>query len=221
MASLNFRSILRSLDMRKLLIALPLIAAVPLLAQQLPSPPGKTDPALVKAGNYMLEGNHTQVIFAYDHFGLTNNMGLLSGGKGMLALDPAKLSAASVSVEMPVNTIHTTIAKLDSELQGPKFFNAAKFPVAKFVSTAVVPTGSTTADIMGNLTIHGITKPVTLKASFAATAVVSVFGPKSDNVAFNATTEIKRSDFGLGNVVPLVGDAVSLKIVAAFTKAAN
>jgi polyisoprenoid-binding protein YceI len=202
--------------MKKLLLALPLLVAVPLLAQ-MPPPPGKPDPAGAKAGTYALEGSHTQVLFAYDHMGLTNNMGLISGGTGTLTLDPKKPAASSVTVEMPVSTIHTTIAKLDEEFQGPKFFDAAKFPNAKFVSTMVMPKGATAADIMGNLTIHGVTKPVTLKASFAA-AGVSAFGPKADNVTFNATTTIKRSDFGLGAAVPLVGDAVKLTIVAAFTK---
>jgi polyisoprenoid-binding protein YceI len=201
--------------MRKLLYALPLLAAVPLVAQ-MPPPPGKPNAALVKAGTYSVEGSHTQVLFDYDHMGLTSNMGLISGGTGSLTLDPKKLSAATVTVEMPINTMHTTIAKLDEEFQGPRFFDAAKFPTAKFVSTMVMPKGATSADIMGNLTIHGVTKPVTLRASFAATGS-SVMGPKSDNVTFTARTMIKRSDFGLGIAVPLVGDAVSLKIVAAFT----
>jgi polyisoprenoid-binding protein YceI len=205
--------------MRKLLFALPLLAAVPLFAQ-MPTPPGKPNAALVKAGTYSVEGSHTQVLFAYDHMGLTNNMGLISGGTGTLTLDPKKPAAASVTVEMPINTMRTTIAKLDEEFQGPKFFDAAKFPTAKFVSTMVMPKGATAADIMGNLTIHGVTKPVTLKASFAA-AGVTAFGPKADNVTFNAATTIKRSDFGLGMAVPLVGDAVELKIVAAFTKPAT
>jgi polyisoprenoid-binding protein YceI len=204
--------------MRKILFALPLIAAVPLLAQ-MPPPPGKPNAALVKAGAYTVEGSHTQVLFSYDHMGLTNNMGLISGGTGSLTLDPKKPAAAKVMVEMPINAMHTTIAKLDEEFQGPKFFDAAKFPTAKFESTMVMPKGPTAADIMGNLTIHGVTKPVTLKASFAA-AGVTAFGPKADNVTFNATTTIKRSDFGLGAAVPLVGDAVALKIVAAFTKPA-
>jgi polyisoprenoid-binding protein YceI len=202
--------------MKKLLLALPLLAAVPLFAQ-MPPPPGKPNAALVKAGTYSVEGSHTQVLFAYDHMGFTNNMGLISGGTGTLTLDPKKPAAASVTVEMPISTMRTTIAKLDEEFQGPKFFDAAKFPTAKFVSTMVMPKGATAADIMGNLTIHGVTKPVTLKASFAA-AGPTAFGPKKDVVSFNATADIKRSDFGLGGAVPLVGDAVSLKIVAAFEK---
>ncbi len=203
--------------MRKLLFALPLLVAVPLLAQ-MPPPPGKADPKLVTAGTYALEGSHSQVVFSYDHMGLTNNMGLLSGGTGTLTLDPKKPNAATVTVEMPINTIHTTIAKLDEEFQGPKFFDAAKFPTAKFVSTSVKAMGNN-AEIAGNLTIHGVTKPVVLKASFAAAGTTRM-GPAMQQVAFNATTTIKRSDFGLGMAVPMVGDAVSLKIVAAFMKPA-
>jgi polyisoprenoid-binding protein YceI len=203
--------------MKKLFYALPLIAAVPLFAQ-MPAPPGKPNPALVTGGTYTVEGSHTQILFGYDHMGLTNNMGLMSGGTGSLKLDPKNPAAAMVTVEMPINTMRTTIAKLDEEFQGPKFFDATKFPTAKFVSTMVMPKGNS-ADIMGNLTIHGVTKPVTLKASFAA-AGTTRFGPPKDQVTFNATTSIKRSDFGLGMAVPMVGDAVDLKIVVAFEKPA-
>lgn len=204
--------------MKKLLFALPLLAAVPLLAQMPKEPPGKPDASLVTGGSYTLEGSHTQVLFSYAHLGLTNNMGLLSGGTGTLKLDPKAPNAASISVEVPISTIHTTIAKLDEEFQSPKFFDVAKFPTAKFVSTSVKVTG-TSAEITGNLTIKGITKPVTLKASFAAAGTVN-FGVKKEAVSFDATGIIKRSDFGLGAAVPIVGDDVTLKIVAAFEKSA-
>jgi polyisoprenoid-binding protein YceI len=205
---------------RKALLALPLLIAVPLLAQ-MPPPPGKPNRNLVKKGSYQLDGGHTQVLFAYAHMGLTDNMGLLSGGTGGLTIDPANPGSATVSVEMPLNTIRTTINKLDEELQGSNFFDTVHFPTAKFVSTAVRAKGenSTSATVYGNLTIHGVTKQVAMKASFAA-AGMSTMGGKNDNVTFNATTTIRRSDFGLGYGVPLVGDEVTLRIVAAFTKPA-
>ena len=203
--------------MKKLLFALPLFAAVPLLAQStVPAPPGAPDPARVTAGSYTVEGRHSQVVFSYKHFGLTENFGVLSSGTGSLTLDPKAPQNARLSVEMPINSIRTSIAALDTELQTSKFFDAAQFPTAKFESTSVQVNGQS-ADVVGNLTIKGITKPVTLKARFVA-AGVNPFN-KKETVAFEGSTTVKRSDFGLSFLVPLVGDDVTLKISVAFEKA--
>ena len=205
--------------MRKIILAIGLATtaaiAIPVLAQMPSEAPGKPDATRVTAGNYTVEGTHTQVVFKYKHFGLTDNMGLISGGTGTLVLDPKAPGNAKLSVEMPINTMHTTIAKLDEEFQSAKFFDAAKFPTAKFESTSVTVNGEE-ATVAGNLTIKGVTKPVTLKAEFEA-AGVNPFN-KKETVAFEGSTTIKRSDFGLGAAVPLVGDEVELEIVVAFEK---
>ncbi len=163
----------------------------------------------------MVDGGHTQVLFAYDHMGLSNNMGVIAGPTGTLTLDPKNPSAATVSVEFPVANIRTGVSALDEHLMKPDFFDGAKFPTAKFVSTGVKVEG-TTADITGNLTIKGITKPVTLDAQFYGAGANPM--NKKENVGFSATTAIKRSDFGMGGFVPVVGDEIELKIVAAFQK---
>ena len=95
-------------------------------------------------------------------------------------------------------------------------FDAAKFPTASFVSTSVKPDGATGADITGNLTIKGVTKPVTLDAEFYGAGVQPM--SKKENVGFIATTTIKRSEFGMGYAVPMVSDAIELKIIAGFEK---
>jgi polyisoprenoid-binding protein YceI len=185
-------------------------------AQTLPStPPGKPDPTLVTGGTYAVEGSHSQILFDYTHFGFTQNMGLLSGPTGTLVLDPKAPGKTALSIEVPVNTLRTTIAKLDEEMQEPNFFDAAKFPTAKFVSTSVQVSG-TSAHIMGNLTIKGITKPAVLDAKFVA-AGTNPFS-KRETVTFEGMGTVKRSDFGLGMAVPVVSDAVQLHIVAAFEK---
>jgi polyisoprenoid-binding protein YceI len=178
-------------------------------------PPGKADPAGVTGGTYAAEGGHSQVLFTYAHFGITWNMGLLSGVKGTLTLDPKAPNNAKVSVEVPINTIHTTIAKLDEEFVAAMFFDAAKFPTAKFESTSVKASG-TKATIMGNLTIKGVTKPATIEASFVAVGANPY--SKKETVSFKGTTTIKRSDFGLGMAVPMVGDEVKMDIMVAFEK---
>jgi polyisoprenoid-binding protein YceI len=185
-------------------------------AQGGPAPALATkDASKVTAGTYALDPNHTQVLYTYKHLGLTDNMGLLSGATGTLTFEPKAPSNAKLSVDVPVNTIHTTIAKLDEELVSAMFFDAAKFPTAHFESTSVSAKGDS-ATIQGNLTIHGVTKPATFHATFAAAGANPM--SKKESIGFHATASVKRSDFGLGLAVPMVADQVDLTITAAFEK---
>lgn len=191
------------------------LALAPLVAQNAtPQRPGQPDPARVTAGSYTIDGNHTQAVFAYDHFGFTSNAGIISGFTGALTLDPKKPEASTLTVDIPVATLQTGIPKFQEHLASADFFDFAKFPTAKFVSTSVKVDG-TTADITGNLTLHGVTKPITLDAKFVGAGTAM---NKKETVGFAATGVIKRSDFGLGKYAPMVSDEVELKIVAAFEK---
>ncbi|QGP80695.1 YceI family protein [Sphingobium sp. CAP-1] len=197
--------------------ALIAIAGGTALVAQMPSaPPGSKDTAKVTGGAYTVDGGHTQVVFAWDHMGFSNNAGTIAGPTGTLTLDKANPAASKVSVEFAVANLRTGVAKLDEHLMKPDFFDNAKFPTATFVSTSVKPDGATGATISGNLTIKGVTKPVTLDAELYGAGVQPM--SKKENVGFVATTTIKRSDFGMGYAVPIVSDAVELKIIAAFEK---
>lgn len=177
------------------------------------APAMSDDPTKVAAGTYSADPGHSQVLFTYKHMGLTWNMGLLSGATGTLTIDPKAPASAKVSIDVPINTMRTTIAKLDEEFQSAMFFDAAKFPTAHFESTSVTVSGKT-AKVAGNLTIHGVTKPATIDATLLATGN----GPMSKKpvVSFQGVAHIKRSDFGLGLAVPMVADDVKLDITAQF-----
>ena len=187
-----------------------------LVAQMPTAAPGKKDAASVTGGTYKVDGGHTQVVFAWDHIGFTNNAGTIAEPTGSLTLVKANPAASKVSVTFTVANLRTGVAKLDEHLMKADFFDAAKFPTATFVSTSVKPDGATGADITGNLTIKGVTKPVTLDAEFYGAGVQPM--SKKENVGFVATGTIKRSDFGMGYGVPVVGDAIELKIIAGFEK---
>ncbi len=205
--------------MKKYLIPAAIVAltgGTMLVAQMPTSAPGTKDVAKVTGGTYQVEPSHSQIVFAYDHMGFTNNLGVIAEPTGTLTLDKANPAASKVTVTVPMTNIHTGIAKLDQEFQSAGFFDTAKFPTATFVSTGVKPDGATSAEIIGNLTIKGITKPVTLDAQFYGAGANPM--NKKENVGFVATGSIKRSDFGMGMAVPVVGDAVELKIIAAFQK---
>lgn len=204
--------------MRPALFAAALALALPAAAQTpagLPtSPPGKADPALAKAGTYKIEPAHTQIGFSLDHMGFSPFSGMFSNASGSLTLDPAHPASAKLSISVPVASVQTTSAALDSELKGEKFFDAARYPNASFVSTSVTPTGATTAKVAGTLTLHGVSRPLSLEAKFYGAG--TNFMTKKPSIGFTATGTLKRSDFGIGYGVPLVGDAVTLTIAAAF-----
>lgn len=208
--------------MRKILIpsaiALALLGSAAVVAQSAaPAKPGSANPAAITGGTYDIDPGHTQILFAYDHMGFTNNMGLFAMPTGTLTLDPKAPASAKVSVTIPIAGLSTGIPKLNEHLATDQFFDAAKFPTATFVSTGVKVDG-TTADISGNLTIKGITKPVVLEATFYGAGKMPAQMGGKENVGFAATTQIKRSEFGIGGYVPLVGDEIELKITAAFSK---
>ena len=207
--------------MRKFLIsvaALATLTGTALIAQQMPAAPGAKDPSRVTGGTYQVDPGHTQVAFAYDHMGFSNNFGIMSGPTGSLTLDPKNVAAAKVSIEVPIANVRTGITALDEHLMKSDFFDSAKFPKATFVSTSVKPDGATSAEITGNLTIKGVTKPVTLDADFYGAGKAPAMAGGKENIGFVATTTVKRSDFNMGYGVPMVGDNVELKIVAAFQK---
>lgn len=205
--------------MRKILavstLALAALALGPVVAQDAPSLPGAPDPARVQAGVYAMDSAHTQVAFTVNHFGFNNYVGLFGSPTGSLTIDPKQPEKASLTVEIPMNDVRTTSTKLDEHLKTADFLDTAKFPTAKFVSTAVKVEG-TDAEITGNLTLHGVTKPVTIEAQFTGAGTHPM--NKKLNIGFSGTTTIKRSEFGMNKYVPLVSDEVKLAITAAFEK---
>lgn len=188
-----------------------MMLSLPALAEGL-----ETDPAKVQAGTYSVETSHTRVLFAVNHMGFTTWYGDLPGATGTLTLDPANPAASSLKVTIPTDQVLTTNAKVDGELKDPDWFDSKAFPEITFVSTEVKTTGANTADVTGDLTFHGVTKPVTLAVTFNGAGENPL--NKAYTVGFEATGALKRSDFGVAKYVPMVGDDVKLMISAGFEK---
>ena len=168
----------------------------------------------VKAGTYAVESYHTQVGFSLSHFGFTNYSGMISGATGSLRLDPTNPAASKLDVSIPVQSIQTTVPLLTDELKGDKWFDVAKFPQATFTSTNVNVAGNGDVTIAGNLTLHGVTKPIVLHAHLVGAGVNPI--DKAYTVGFQASGTIKRSDFGVSLYAPALGDDVELSIAGAF-----
>jgi polyisoprenoid-binding protein YceI len=212
-----------SLSMKKaLFLVLPLIAAVPLLAQGgPPTVPGAVYVARVTAGNYKTDPGHTLIGWRVSHFGFNDYFGIFGDVTGTMTLDPKNPNAASVDITIPVSKVTTASAGLTGHLLRagkdggkPDFFGPAPAD-AKFISTKVEATGMT-AKITGNLTLNGVTKPVVLDAKFSGAGANPY--SKKETVGFHATTSIKRSEFGVNYGIPVVSDAVTLDITVAFEK---
>jgi polyisoprenoid-binding protein YceI len=204
------------------LIALPLLVAAPVIAQQM-AKPGSKSTAAITGGVYTVDPGHTLIQWRVDHMGFNDYFGIFGDSTGTLTLDPKNPNAAKVEITIPVSKITTASAGLTSHMLRagkdggkPDFFGDAAAD-AKFVSTSVKATGMK-ARIMGNLTLNGITKPVTLDAEFAGAGKAPPMMGGKENVGFHAKTTIMRSQFGVGYGIPVVSDAVALDITVAFQK---
>lgn len=197
-------------------------AAVPAVIAQSPGAPGAPDKSRVTAGSYTADAAHTMVVWRVDHLGFSNYTGIFGDVSGTLILDPKNPAASKVDVTIPVAKVTTASAGLTAHLlrEGkdggkPDFFGPAPAD-AKFVSTAVVlDAEGDEAKVTGNLTLNGITKPVTLDVDFHGAGVGMT---KKETVGFEAKATIKRSDFDVTMGIPYVSDRVELEIHAAFEK---
>jgi polyisoprenoid-binding protein YceI len=174
------------------------------------------DSAMAESGAFAVEPLHTRVLFAVSHFGFTTYYGEFSGVSGALDLDPKNPSASKLDIRIPAATISTTNAELNGELKGDKWFDTAKYPIISFKATKVTMTGPGKADVVGDLTLHGTTKPVVLYAAFHGAGVNPL--NKHYTVGFDASAKIKRTEFGVSTLVPLISDDVDIIVSAAFER---
>jgi len=187
-----------------------------------PQLPGSMDVSRAQAGTYALDPNHTLVGWRVNHFGFNDYFGIFGNVTGTLTIDPAAPQNAKVDISIPVAEVTTASKGLTDHLLragrdgGKADFCGPNAAPARFVSTSVRPNG-TKATIEGNLTLNGVTKPVTIQAEFTG-AGNAMMPPNKLTLGFEGTTTIKRSDFGINFAVPMVSDEVELDLTAAFEK---
>ena len=166
-------------------------------------------PSFAAPETYKLDGTHTFPRFSYNHFGFSKQLSRFNKTTGTVTLDKvARTGAVDVTIDM--KSVDTGLALFDGHIQGPDFLDTANHPTATFKSTRVVFEGDKPVSVEGDLTIKGITRPVTLTVT-SFQAMPHPMLPK-DAIGANATTLIKRSDFNAGKYAPNVGDEVTLEI---------
>ena len=197
-------------------------------------PDAKAAPAAAKApseapaGTYDMDLDHTSVVFRASHMGLSHYTARFTKAGGKLVFDPANPAAQSVTATIDAGSLQTAYpeaAKLDFDaLIEKEFLDTAKSPQITFRSTKVEPTGANTARLTGDLTLHGVTKPVVLEATYNGGYKASAMDPKGHRIGFSAHGTLKRSDFGIAYGLPApgttfgVGDDVEVLIETEFTK---
>ena len=156
---------------------------------------------------YAIDPVHTRIAFQANHAGFSWPLGTFSGARGRLEFDPKDWSQARVEVRFPIATLDLGDADWRRKILDRTFFDAEKFPEAHFVSTRVVPEGDG-ASVTGDLTLHGVTKPVTLKVKLNALARHPLTFRRT--AGFSATGTLSRKAFGIDNWEKVVGDEVRL-----------
>ena len=158
---------------------------------------------------FEIDGSHTFERFSYNHLGFSTQQSRFNKTSGVVVLDQ-KAKTGSVDVTVDINSVETGSVGLDEHLKGPDFFDVARYPTATFKSTKVLFSGDTPVAVDGNLTIKGVTKPVTLTVTHFKIGMNPIM--KREAIGADATTTIKRSEFGLGKYVPMVGDQVTIDL---------
>ncbi|MEG1679446.1 MAG: YceI family protein [Stenotrophomonas sp.] len=164
----------------------------------------------IAAGTYKLDPTHTDVLVQWSHMGFSNPSAHFGNVDGTLVYDAADVGKSSVEVTLPLSGLNSFTAKFDEHLHSADFFDAAKFPTATFKSTKVEAAGTNKLTVTGDLTVKGITKPVVLDVTVNGAGEHPM--AKVPSVGFDATTTIKRSDFGVGAYAPAVSDDVKIRI---------
>ena len=165
--------------------------------------------AMAAPETYTVDGTHTFERFSYSHFGLSTQLSRFNKTTGSVVLDKAAKTGA-VDIVIDTTSVDTGYDTFNEHIQGADFLDTAKYPTATFKSTKVRFEGDKPVAIDGDLTIKGVTKPITL----TVTHFVSMPHPmlKKDAIGADAQVVVKRSEFGAGKYAPHVGDDVTITV---------
>lgn len=159
---------------------------------------------------YKMDPNHTDVIASWSHFGFSHPIAHFGQVDGAIVYDAANVGQSTVNVAIPLAGLDANVDAFNEHLRSAEIFDAEKFPTITFTSTRVEAAGDTKLRVFGDLTVHGITKPVVLDTTINRIADHPM--TKRGAAGFDATTTLKRTDFGVGLYAPNVSDEVIIRI---------
>jgi polyisoprenoid-binding protein YceI len=163
-----------------------------------------------RAADYTIDPTHSHILFMIDHLGFAKIVGLFSDLSGNISFDSNNVPGSKLNVTIKTESLQTQFAARDKDLKGADWFNVTEFPEITYVGSEFVKKDEHTGTITGTLTLHGMTKPVTLNV------VVNKVGQnpldKIDSAGFSARGTLKRSDFGMKTFLGPIGDDIDLII---------
>lgn len=173
---------------------------------------------------WVVDKNTTTITFSYDHIGLSRQSGRFKDIEGRLEFSPTEPEAGVVDITIKATAISTGVPELDRLLRSVDFLDSSRHPLIRFRSRGVKPTGERTGEIEGELTMMGVTLPVTLTTRWNFTGEHPFSSSNPAYVGkwvsgFSASTTIERSRWGIKRALPLISDQVEIRIEAEFTKA--
>lgn len=166
-------------------------------------------PVMAETVTYNVDPSHTFANFSYNHMGLSQQVSRFDKTSGTIALD-LEAKTGEVNIEIDTTSVNTGFPTFNEHIQGEDFLDTASFPTATFTSNNIVFDGDTPTAVEGDLTIKGVTKPVTLDITYFTAKPHPML--QKPALGANAQVEIKRSDFNADKFVPNVGDEVTLNI---------
>lgn len=174
------------------------------------------NPAEVHAGDYKLDSSHGRITWEIDHAGFSKYVGQFVNVQAELKLDPANPANSTLTATIPIADIAPNDAALKRHLLSADFFDAENHPTATFRSTRIVVDAddANEADVYGDLTIRGVTRPIKMEVEFNKAGTMM----GQYRAGFDGEAKIKRSDFGINYALPMIGDEVELHIEGEFTK---
>jgi polyisoprenoid-binding protein YceI len=166
---------------------------------------------------YQLEKTHVDLLFSINHAGFTEKHGQFREVDATLTYDAQTPGNSRIVVTVKADSLDTGSSDRDHHVRGDQFLDVAKYPEIRFVSTKVTAEGQSRLLVNGELTLHGVTKPLALYARLNKHAPNPF--DKKPTLGFSATGSLKRSDFGITSFLPVIGDTVTLTIEAEFNRA--
>ncbi len=200
--------------MRRLLPCLLVALALGACGYLVPARHQTIEPAALRPGAYTLDPDHAVLLWKVDHLGFSTFVGRFDRLRGSLDFDPERPTEAVLDVVVETASVSTHVASLTADLQGPSWLDTERFPEARFVSRSIEVTGPDTGRASGELTLLGVTQPITLDVTFNGGAPNLLTGRYT--LGFAASAVIDRSAFGLSTLAPAIGRLVTLEIHVEF-----
>lgn len=160
------------------------------------------------AADYAIDDDHSFALFRVQHMGAGFTHGRFDAVAGELSFDAANPAASKVKVVVKADSISTGVPKMEAHLKSPEILDVVQFPTLEFASTAWAKAADGSYDVTGNLTIHGVTKAVTVKAVHTGTGTNP--WTKKELIGFETSFDIKRADYGVTYGPAAIGETVRI-----------